>query len=119
MSPDLLPDIVLIKKCFGNRQKRHRKRNWKLKTLRKDEEGLDTDKADRDYMGFLEDLEEDMDYRKNVNIYLDRNKEIAVESSDEDDAPRISLQEMLDDLHLTDAEDDQEVGGAAGSTATF
>ena len=51
----------------------------------------------------------------------DRDKDIAVESSDEDDAPRISLQEMLDDLRLTDAEDDQENmegGGAAGSMAT-
>ncbi|XP_071804642.1 60S ribosomal export protein NMD3-like [Asterias amurensis] len=121
MRADLLPDVVLIKKYYGNRQKRNRKRNWKLKMLRKDEEGVNTDRADRDYMGFLEDLEEDTDYRKNVNIYLDRDKDIAVESSDEDDAPRISLQEMLDDLRLTDAEDDQENmegGGAAGSMAT-
>ena len=32
----------------------------------------------RDYMGFLEDLEEDTDYRKNVNIYLGKSSRLSV-----------------------------------------
>ncbi|XP_038052083.1 60S ribosomal export protein NMD3-like [Patiria miniata] len=118
MKSDVLPDVVLIKKHYGNHQKRHRRRNWKLKSLRKEEEGVDPDKADRDYIGFLEDLEEDVDYRKNINIYKDRSKEVTVESSDDDDAPRISLQEMLDDLHLTDDEEQLAMQDEAAAIAT-
>lgn len=79
----------------------------------------------------MEDLEEDPEYRKNINIYKgcyiyictmsysvvhivltylfvfvadDSKGSMPVESEDEGDVPRISLQEMLEDLQLDDEE---------------
>nr|XP_054754715.1 60S ribosomal export protein NMD3-like [Lytechinus pictus] len=112
MKAENVPDVVLVKKHFGDRSRRHRKRNWKLKTMTK-EMALHENAAERDYMGFLEDLEEDDDYRKNVNIYLDRSKNIAVESSDDEPTPQISLQEMLEDFHIGDNEDAAQAGDEA------
>ncbi|XP_069474573.1 60S ribosomal export protein NMD3 isoform X2 [Ambystoma mexicanum] len=98
MNPQHVPDVVLIKKCY-DRNKRQRRRNWKLKEMDKDKEGMDTD-DERQYQEFLEDLEEDESIRKNVNIYKDTN--ILVESdTDEEGAPRISLAEMIEDLHIS------------------
>ncbi|CAG2197188.1 NMD3 [Mytilus edulis] len=68
----------------------------------------DTSSNERDYTDFLEDLEEDEAFRKNVDIYKDADK-LAVDADDTDDeeCPQISLQEMLDDLHIsTDATGD-------------
>lgn len=63
----------------------------------------------RQYQDFLEDLEEDETIRKNVNIY--RNADIPVESdTDDDGAPRISLAEMLEDLHIS-----QDATGGEGA----
>ena len=60
---------------------------------------MDTDN-ERQYQDFLEDLEEDEAIRKNVNIY--RDPTIPVESdTDDEGAPRISLAEMLEDLHIS------------------
>jgi len=64
----------------------------------------------RDYEDFLQDLEEDPMYREKINIYRDRSR-MPVESEttdDETDRPKISLQEMLDDLTLSEADNDPE-----------
>ncbi|KAM6062494.1 60S ribosomal export protein NMD3 [Chlamydotis macqueenii] len=99
MNPHSIPDVVLIKKNY-DRTKRQRRRNWKLKELERDREGTDTD-DERQYQDFLEDLEEDEAIRKNVNIY--RNADVPVESDTDDDGPpRISLAEMLEDLHISE-----------------
>ena len=60
----------------------------------------------RDYNAFLDDLEEDPVYRQNVNIYKDNSKAMPVDSNDQDDPnePHITLEEMLDDLHIEDAD---------------
>ncbi|KAM6961479.1 60S ribosomal export protein NMD3 [Aplochiton taeniatus] len=101
MNPHHVPDVVLIKKCY-DRNKRVKRRNWKLKELNKDREDMNTD-DERQYQDFLEDLEEDEALRKNVNIFRDASK-ITVESdTDDEGAPRISLMEMLEDLSLSDA----------------
>ncbi|XP_064418298.1 60S ribosomal export protein NMD3 isoform X2 [Latimeria chalumnae] len=100
MNPHEVPDVVLIKKRF-DRSKRLHRRNWKLKGLEREKEGMDTDE-ERQYQDFLEDLEEDEVIRKNVNIYRDASK-IPIESdTDDDGAPRISLAEMLDDLCISE-----------------
>uniref|UniRef100_A0A4W4FMS6 60S ribosomal export protein NMD3 n=1 Tax=Electrophorus electricus TaxID=8005 RepID=A0A4W4FMS6_ELEEL len=101
MNPHHVPDVVLIKKSY-DRAKRIKRRNWKLKELARDKEGLDTD-DERQYQDFLEDLEEDEALRKNVNIFRDASK-IPVESdTDDEGVPRVSLAEMLEDLSLSDA----------------
>lgn len=49
---------------FADRQLRHRRRNWKLQELENVPKQAET------YTEFLEDLEEDKDYRKNIDIYI-------------------------------------------------
>ncbi|XP_041360882.1 60S ribosomal export protein NMD3-like [Gigantopelta aegis] len=97
---DKVPDVILVKKIF-DRQNRIRKRKWRLRHLQ-DNAALETESDTRDYHDFLEDLEEDPAYRQNVNVYKDHQK-IQVEAddtTDDESAPQISLQEMLDDLHI-------------------
>lgn len=55
----------------------------------------------------MDDLEEDKEYRQNVNIYKKSNT-LAVDINDMEDpnAPRITLEEMLDDLVI---ESDEEM----------
>jgi nonsense-mediated mRNA decay protein 3 len=101
----------LIKKVYGDKLKRHKKRAWKLNRLNIDKDGASVATIDdKDYLDFLEDLEEDPKARENINIYKDQRKTIAVEpeESDNDNAPQISLQEMLDDLHIKEDPMDAE-----------
>lgn len=60
----------------------------------------------RDYGEFLDDLEEDPGLRQNINIYKDKSKQMPVDTNDMEDPsqPRITLEEMLDDLVLDDVE---------------
>lgn len=97
MKKDNIPDVVLVKKVYGDKKKRSKKRNWKLKSLPMEKAHKD------DYDEFLEDLEEDREYRSVINIYRDRAKVNASES-DIEDAPTIGLEEMLDDLQIEDQE---------------
>lgn len=100
MNPHHIPDVVLIKKRF-DRNRRQRRRNWRLKEMEREREGMDTD-DERQYQDFLEDLEEDEALRKNINIFRDASK-IPVESdTDDDGAPRVSLMEMLEDLNISE-----------------
>lgn len=58
----------------------------------------------------MRDLEEDPCLRANVNIYKDTDR-MAVETDDEGSVigvPRITLQEMLDDLTVGGDADDEE-----------
>ena len=77
MRDDRVPEVVIIKKSYGDKKKRQRARNWKLKRLTAAEDG-DGDKTDNEdeYYDFLEDLEEDSELRQNVNIYRDRMKQV-------------------------------------------
>lgn len=54
----------------------------------------------------MDDLEEDPALRQNINIFKDKNKIIPVDSNDECDpsVPRVTLEEMLDDLVIDDVE---------------
>lgn len=60
----------------------------------------------RDYDEFMNDLEEDKEYRQNVNIYK-KPDVVPVDTNDMDDPniPTITLEEMLDDLVLNDDND--------------
>ncbi|GFQ75666.1 60S ribosomal export protein NMD3 [Trichonephila clavata] len=104
-----LPDVILVKKAYGEKAYRRRRRAWKLKHLNIDAE-TDLTGTDAGLEDFLEDLEEDAEYRQNVNIYKDHDK-IAVDENDvDDDVPRITLQDMLDDLVLEGDATDEEGG---------
>ncbi|XP_076812287.1 60S ribosomal export protein NMD3-like [Clavelina lepadiformis] len=89
-----LPDVILVRKIFADRQRRRRRRNWKLKHLKGNSKDNDN------YMEFLEELEEDKEFRKNIDIYIDGPD--VQSSADETEYPTVSLKEMLQDLSLKD-----------------
>jgi len=61
---------VLVKKSYGDKKKRNKLRNWRLQAIdREMEVGQGESTYERDYDEFLEDLEEDKEYRKQIDIY--------------------------------------------------
>lgn len=111
-----LPDVVLVKKKFPRRMQK-RNRNWKLKKMEGVELSSNMRKADLskeelDYEQFLDDLEEDRDMRAQINLYKDEKAAAAPAGEDEDamdeddgeQAPAVGLDELLDDMTMTDAE---------------
>lgn len=51
----------------------------------------------------MNDLEEDPTYRQNINIYKDTKQQNTIPLEDPS-IPHITLEEMLDDLHIDDSE---------------
>ncbi|KAG5891163.1 hypothetical protein JTB14_000551 [Gonioctena quinquepunctata] len=99
-----IPDILLVKKHYGDRSYRRRQRIWKLKRLAEGDTAFDPDA--NDFHEFLDDLEEDPAFRQNINIFKDKSKQIPVDAFDNYDefAPQVTLEEMLDDLVIDDVE---------------
>src|SRR6218665_830587 len=99
-----LPDAILVKKYYGDRTSRNRKRQWKLKRMQMAKDEASSTVAGDDIDDFMEDLEEDPTLRQNINIYRDQTKmdsEMAIDTDDMDDGvPQITLAEMLEDLVL-------------------
>lgn len=54
-----------MRKVYADRQRRRRHRNWKLQRM-----ATTVASDDESYVGFMEDLEEDKEFRKNVDIYV-------------------------------------------------
>lgn len=85
LQADRIPDIVLVKKAYPNRRKKGKPRNWKLRSIAKEQGeegdtgggrgvvgrmgGRDQKRVDEDYELFLMDLEEDPELRGTVNLY--------------------------------------------------
>jgi len=99
---DKLPDAIIVKKHYGEKALRNRKRLWKLRHL--DINASENSSDMRDLVDFMEDLEEDQTLRQNVNIFADKEKienMMAVDTDElDEDAPKITLQEMLEDLNI-------------------
>jgi len=129
-----IADIILIRKFY--KRNRH-KRGWKVKRLQRDNtdvapaEVVD-DAADMEAM--MQDLEEDPELRKGVNMYVApvgkpaasaSNARTADEAEDEDDgedaededAPEVPLAELLEALELGD-DDDRVLPGLAAPRPT-
>jgi nonsense-mediated mRNA decay protein 3 len=80
-----IPDVVLVRKAYPNRRKKNKSRNWRLRSMAKEEGeegetgggrgavgrmgGRDLKKVEEDYELFLRDLEEDIEMRATVNLY--------------------------------------------------
>ncbi|XP_052562110.1 60S ribosomal export protein NMD3-like [Culex pipiens pallens] len=105
LKQDAIPELLLFKNYY-DKSLRRQCRNWKLKHLT-EEDALDTD-IKEDCNEFLEDLEEDPEMRQNVDIFKDaaRQQSVPVDVNDMADpsVPRITLEELLDDLLLTVAQ---------------
>jgi nonsense-mediated mRNA decay protein 3 len=84
LSPDRIPDVILVKKTYPARRKKSKARAWRLKTMAKEIEedetierkgivgkqgGRDQKKVDQDYELFLRDIEEDAEMRAAVNLF--------------------------------------------------
>lgn len=103
-----LPDVILVRKSYAH-LRRNRKRNWRLKELAKDTEDTtlpskaEQAAAEREYERFLEEIEEDTDMRANINIYRANAGALSdMEASEAEDVPRVSLDELLNDMTLED-----------------
>ncbi len=115
-----LPDVVVVKKHFPNRR-RNRRRNWRVKRMAKDEGELlpkktDQDRMEREFEQFLRDIEEDDEFRQGVQLYKNAKKkqqpdEMSIATTDydgeDDDAPRVDMDELLDDFDELALEDQE------------
>jgi len=115
LKEESIPDIILVKKTYPDQKQ---KRRWKLRHFLPK---VDTESVTKDYEDFLVDLEEDPAYRESVNIYKDR-KRVGTgagagagagdgdgeETEDDGDRPKISLEEMLEDLTLSEVDGDDD-----------
>ncbi|KAJ1737704.1 ribosome-binding protein [Coemansia sp. RSA 1939] len=125
LNPDDIPSVILVKKTYPEGRRKRKPRNWRLKSLNKDDGELapkkqDQEKLEVDFEAFLRDLEEDPELRSGVNLYKDTgavaNPAGAMEGdmdSDNDDdeeneLPEVPLEELLDDLKLDDASEDED-----------
>merc|ERR550525_1253970 len=87
---------------YGDKALRNRRRRWRLKRM----EGLphmDTESCNNEYVGFMEDIEEDPAMRQFINIYKDGARKMPVDEDDDQEevgAPQVTLAEMLDDLDI-------------------
>ncbi|KAI0482027.1 NMD3-domain-containing protein [Xylariaceae sp. FL0804] len=105
-----IPDVLVVKKHYPNRR-RNRRRQWRVKRMAKDEGELlpkkaDQDRMDREFEQFLRDIEEDDEFRSGVQLYKQpRHKpqpdemSVVTETDDgDDDAPRVDMDELLEDF---------------------
>ena len=62
---------------------------------------METESCNNEYVGFMEDIEEDPAMRQYINIYKD-DTQVPVDEDDEvaPDLPQVTLAEMLDDLDI-------------------
>ena len=68
LNRDNLSDVVIVKKKYADKSVRNRRRKFRLRHL--DENAMDRTSVNRDYTDFLEDLEEDPDFRQNIVCLL-------------------------------------------------
>lgn len=129
---DQIPDVILVKKLY-NKKKNKKNRNWKLKRMAKEYNEADLyvemhgssrlqrqelERTERDYELFLQELEEDEELRKNVNMYkvgeiqkshtIEGKEDVDDKESSEfedSDAPEINVDELLDELDDLTLED--------------
>lgn len=106
-----LPDLVLVRKGYDH-LRRSGRRQWTLKQLNMDvdESSAPTVAAvatDYDCERFMQELEEDPEMRAGINLY--RAKDVASMAdaggetmSCDDEVPRVSLEELLEDLTLSE-----------------
>jgi len=105
-----IPDVILCKKAYVDYRAKKKKRKWKVKNMDVEQDQnmrkADIEKAERDRAQFLEDLEEDPELWKQVNLYKDDDVSSETDT-DEFPGPKMSdLINDMDDMHLEDMEED-------------
>lgn len=112
-----IPDVILVKKSYA-RKKKPKNRNWRLKRMAREYEDeaaaastaapsrrqeQEKDRLEADFEMFLRDVEEDQELRQTLDVYKTRNRPKPVDEMDEesdsgDEAPKINMDELLDDF---------------------
>lgn len=109
-----VPDVVLVRKTYPKKNRAAR-RNWRLRTLNIEapEKALkksEQEMEEQEYERFLQEVEEDPEAQRSVNIYRKRQEEnkvvsptaaTAADSDDEGELP--SITNMMEDVNLADA----------------
>ncbi|EMR08974.1 hypothetical protein PNEG_02749 [Pneumocystis murina B123] len=107
-----VPEVILVKKSYQSKRKKSRTRNWKLKSFFGKERSEINEKkhdhtcSEEDYERFLQDLEEDIELRQNVNLYktktnckkISMNVDIEDETESSDEFPEIDVNELIDEI---------------------
>lgn len=107
---DKIPDVIIIRKSYGNNWKRHKRRQWKVERLDvvETESRIDDSEAkEQQMLEFLNEVEEDEEIKKGVRVYKNEQERLETESQaadDEDDiaedCPELEVEEMLESLKL-------------------
>jgi nonsense-mediated mRNA decay protein 3 len=85
-----MPDVILVRKHF----ERPRKRYWQLKNTK-------MMSIDDDYDTFLDEIEEDEEMRKQINLYKNPTYQPTKEELDKmKNVPKVSLEELLDEMAI-------------------
>lgn len=105
MERNSLPEVILVKKVYPSRKNRSKKRKFALKVMPKEVgKGVSLiaqQQMDIDRELFLQDIEEDTEMRKEINLYKRTDVASDTESECHDDGfPQIALDELLNDLVL-------------------
>ncbi len=111
-----MPEVVLVKKAFLGRRRNRRGRHWKLATLGMEEEDATRNAEaarDKDREEFMDELEEDPEFRATVNLLAVPNAEEILAQSrvrkmatgsdneddqdddDDDDFPTVEMSELI------------------------
>lgn len=113
LDSDNIPEVVLVKKHYARKSRKSKNRKWKLKRMAREHREIggnedsrqakqEQERAERDYEIFLQELEEDEEMRQAINLYKSeataRVEEEQSEMAEEDDAPEIDIDELLDEL---------------------
>jgi len=114
-SDSVRADVYLVRKLFARRKER----TWGLRRLARERDAAMEDKDDeQDMEAMRQDLEEDPEFRRNVNMYRcvdeptgktkptaasgDIGGTVKDEASSDEDAPEVPLAELLEGLNLRD-----------------
>ncbi|KAG1466214.1 hypothetical protein G6F56_004733 [Rhizopus delemar] len=102
-----LPDVVLIRKSYPARKKKSKGRNWKLQQLSKEVDDMLPRKQEQarnesEMEMFMRDIEEDPEFRANMNIFKNEknNTEQPTEEESDEELPEVSLEEMMDEMTI-------------------
>ncbi|PWA65344.1 NMD3-like protein [Artemisia annua] len=108
----VLPEAILVKKSYEEKRqkKRGKPRAWKLKSLNMEVDASETrgkadeEKMNKDYEQFIRDIEENPEMRFNISLYRDKDYQPSEMGSmtDGEGAPEVPLEELFDDLELSD-----------------
>jgi len=94
-----IPDVILCRKAYVDFRAKKKKRKWKVKTMDVEADQnarkADLEKADRDRAHFLEDLEEDPELWKQVNLYKDDDASSTTSEADNEEFPGPKISDLI------------------------